>query len=514
MKFARIHKKGRLWFFKAVLIFIIVCCVWLCMPRRTDTAFAGSNDRIKIHSYDIRVDIGKDRQVRVQERIEVEFLRSGLTMFYRSLPMESARYYDISAKCEGNSEFFFEVADNPDVDGFIDINCIGGAKRGNKWVYDIAFTMENSAGSVNTSKGMHIDVVPFGYTVPLHNVTGTVNFPYAVQADNLSAYVGYGNDTPMDIGTLSADGKTYTFSKDLLSVEYNDAYSEYVAQGVSIEFVMEGAFTDYHAKRFFTDGMWVIVLVGILGIALSVVTVVFLKKKTEIVTVVNITAPDKMDPMKMGKLLDGAVDDEDVTSMIFYFAHRGYLTIDMSNEKDPVFSKVCEISDTESPHAKTLFNGLFAVGNVVAVSDLKEKFFRYVDTAKLQLPTPKMYKKSSVLGYLLGGLISVLYVLLLSMGFASARLGATYTTFVGLVWLAPVAIVLLLGFVAENYRYKWKGKTQKMVRIAQGIVAILGIHRVFCKARIDGIRKVDDLRAGNGNVIYYAKLYLSHGRIL
>ena len=65
----------------------------------------------------------------------------------------------------------------------------------------------------------------------------------------------------------------------------------------------------------------------------------FFRKKREIVTVVNIKAPDEMDPLKMGKWLDGTADSEDVTSMIFYFANQGYLDIDLSNENNPIFIK-------------------------------------------------------------------------------------------------------------------------------------------------------------------------------
>ena len=53
------------------------------------------------------------------------------------------------------------------------------------------------------------------------------------------------------------------------------------------------------------------------------------------ITVVNITAPDEMDPMKMGKWIDGAVNNEDITSMIYYFANKGYLKIDLTDEDDP-----------------------------------------------------------------------------------------------------------------------------------------------------------------------------------
>lgn len=476
-------KKARLWVFKAVLILITVCCLaaTLWQPR-TVSVSAASNDRIKIQSYDIQMDIGKDRQVRVKERITVQFLRSGLSMFYRSLPMEQARYYDISAKCLGNpntnepnDEFYYEVANNPDVSGFFDINCIGGAQVGNVWTYEIGFTMENASSSVNTSKGMTIDVVPFGFTVPLHNVTGRVTFPYAVQTENLKTFVGFGKDEDMNLGTLSVDGKTLTFACEKLSMRYNDRYEEYVADGVTVSFIMDGQFDNYHAKRIFTDGMLGIFLGGNVAVVLAVLAYIFLRKPREIVTVVNLTAPDGMDPMKMGKLLDGNTDEEDITSMIFYFAHKGWLFIDMQDDKDPVFIKRCNIPTCVSPHARTIFNGLFASGDRVRVSDLKEKFYKHADMARMQVTTPKMYEKRSVFAYLVGGILAVAYMFLTVLVLGKVRLGASYISIVSLLWAIPVGVTLLIGFLLENYRYKWKTRTRRGLRVVQMLVMFIGI---------------------------------------
>ncbi len=481
----KVHKTRRLWVFKAVFVFLLFWLTVALLPmgrvnpvRASAEENTVSTDWIAIEKYDIHMDIGVDRQVRVQEKIQVRFLRKNLTMFCRSLPVESARYYDISAKCEGNPDFYFEVKDNPDTNAFFDINCIGGAEAGNVWTYEIAFTMENGSGSIHTSKGMHIDVVPFGFTVPLQNVTAEMHFPYAVAREDLQAYVGYGNTTPVAMGELSADGKTYTFSVDTLEVEYNSIFEERVAKGVSVAFQMDGKFADYHAKRFFTDGMWIIALGGVVAGALAFLARMLLSRRTEIATVVNFTAPDNLDPMKMGKLLDGQTDEDDVTSMIYYFANKGYLTIDLSNEDNPVFTKIQELPNSALPHENTLFNGLFASGNTVSVEDLQLQYYKYVDTAKMQVPAPKMYTKPSIWAYVSGGIISVLYAMLITMLLGVLRLGTTYSYILGIMWFIPAGLVLIVGYMLEGYRYKWKKQVRNIFRIAQAVVMGLGI--VIC----------------------------------
>ena len=68
------------------------------------SASAASGDYLKVQSYDIDMTVREDRKIEVKETITVEFLRAGLTMFYRSLPTDGARYSGILATCEGNKD--------------------------------------------------------------------------------------------------------------------------------------------------------------------------------------------------------------------------------------------------------------------------------------------------------------------------------------------------------------------------------------------------------------------------
>jgi hypothetical protein len=80
--------------------------------------------------------------------------------------------------------------------------------------------MENGWNAASGDNGMILDVIGFGATVDIHNVKGTLRFPYAVDENSINTYVGYGNDqTQNDLQTaLSADKKTFTFTTDKLSV--------------------------------------------------------------------------------------------------------------------------------------------------------------------------------------------------------------------------------------------------------------------------------------------------------
>ena len=139
-------------FFKTVVFVFLAICFLLILPlqrsneENTLSASAATGDSIRIEKYDVEMTINENREVDVREKITVTFLKNNLTMFYRSLPIETARYENISASCEGNDAFSFYVKDNPDISGFFDINCVGNAQKGRTWTYEIRYTMQNGRG--------------------------------------------------------------------------------------------------------------------------------------------------------------------------------------------------------------------------------------------------------------------------------------------------------------------------------------------------------------------------------
>lgn len=387
-------------------------------------------------------------------------------MFYRSLPTDYAQYSSVSASCVENPEFSYEVADNPDMDGFLDINCIGGAQRGNSWTYVITYIME---GTQDTGDSLSIDVIPFGFTVDLNKVSVTVNFPTEIKESNYALYVGYGS-TEKHYGELTNGGKTLTYYEDKLKVRYNPVYDEYVAEGITLDFTLpSGILQDTRMTRIFTKEIGGLVVGAVAVAGFAVCALIMLRKKRDIITVVNLKAPDDMDPMRMGKMLDGNVDQEDLTSMIYYFAHKGYLEIDLTNEDDPVLIQKQEaLPEDSTPYEKTIFYGLFKFatretifseeGNTARVtiptSELAEQFYVSADKAIKQVPPVKMYEKQSIFGYVSGGLLGVLFsfIACLLMGFT---VSPTYLFSMGFVFFVPAAVILVLGYVRENYRYKW-----------------------------------------------------------
>lgn len=475
MKTIALKKAGRGKLFATLLILLFLCIV--CVPffsKRNTLARVSADvgDVMTIQRYDVDMRVQTDRKVVVKETIVMTANKSG-SEFTRSLPMEGNRYMDASAFCVGeNAEFF--VNDDGD---YLNIVCKLATPRGVTRTYEIGYTMETPRGE--EENGMQIDVVGFGWTVPLHNVTVTMHFPDSATIEK-AMIARYGQDEirkTFDYEHFSDDGKTLTLKAERLDTYYNAEFDERVAEGIYVRFTLaDGVLKSFASTQIFPEGSWRIWVIGGVALVLTVLLVVLLGKKREIITTVNITAPDNMDPMKMGKLLDGNVDNEDVTSMIYYFAYKGYLSIDLSDEKNPAFTKlVAALPETAKTHEKTLFDGLFRNGDTVRVSDLKERFYVAVDKAKKQLLTPKMYDRKSVFLFVCGGILALLTAFILPFWLGRTRIGGGYTYLAGAVFIAPIVGIWAIGCIRENYRYKWKKGKQFGLFLVQVLIMAVSI---------------------------------------
>ena len=476
----------------AVFIFLLLSVFAFLFPfRKIENASASVNPSLKCYRYDVEMTINTDRTIEVKECIDIEFLRSGFTMFYKSLPKDS-KYSNIVATCAGNSDFTYYVDDNPDYSEFIDICCVGGADKGNRWTYEISYRLEPAGEDVEN--GMRLDVVGFGSPFELNDVNVTINFPEKTLSCDRYVSGVYGSEEKQPITSgFSNNGKTLFIHEDKLALVYNDTYNERMAEGITLEFTFEdGVLDSFTQTQIFTERTWIILLIGLLGVGGAIGGYFLGKNRGEITPVVNVKAPDEMDPMRMGFLIDGNIGDEDVTSMIYYFADKGYLTIDFSNKNKPVLSRVMdekgtfkELPTTAPIYQKTLFEGLFKSGNSVPVSALKEKYYESVDEAKIQLmlKKPSRYDKKSVVFFLLSTLFSCLVCAVSFMLAGIINVGGDYAPADGVFIAAFLIITALLLWVSKELEFK----NSKKIVIAFLVVAYsIGflIFILFTKAHI------------------------------
>lgn len=440
-----------------------------------------------VESYQAEVTVRTDRMVEFEEKITVrftEYLPDGATTYYRSLPVDGGdRYFDIKAKCSGNSSFSYNVKDNPDMDGFIDINCKGGVETGKTWTYEFSYTM--LPARAYKKEGMSLDVIGFGSSAPIFNADVAVRLP--AKYTEMEVYSGaYGYEDNGDVTwRTSDDGKEIYLHADQLMPIYNKTYNEKMTAGITISFVLpKGTLESFSSTRV-TGSIWAVLISGAIVVGLAIAITIYCRKKKEIIKVVNLKAPNEMDPLRMGKLIDGAVDNEDVTSMIYWFAAKGYLVIDLTEEDDPILRKNNELPENATSYQKVLFDGLFKRGNEVHTCELSNRYYTSIDAAKnlVSAKDASRYEKKSYVGMFACLVLAFLYWIFCPLLIGLNGVGGGYKHFgMGFITLAPVIIIPMLLKTWKDRVFKTK-KSKNFVWIlaalAVGIVATLAYLFAF-----------------------------------
>jgi uncharacterized membrane protein YgcG len=98
--------------------------------------------------------------------------------------------------------------------------------------------------------------------------------------------------------------------------------------------------------------------------------------------------PEGMTPAEAGFLWDEKLHSKDLVSLIYYWAVKGHLNIrQLSTKKknrDYEFTKLHELPGSVEKFESTIFDGIFASGDKVKLSDLKYKFYVSFDLARKQ----------------------------------------------------------------------------------------------------------------------------------
>lgn len=439
-------------------------------------AQAYNSPKLAVHRLDAQITVNENRKIHFKEKITVEFLQDGLTMFYRSLPLEGDMYENIQASCQQeNTDFSYYVQEEEEYGEFLEICCVGGAEKGNIWTYELSYTM--TIGVDDVENGMILDVVGAGWPIELNDVTITVDFPEAVQSHRVYSG-GYGATGSGNVSEKwSADKKQVILHADKLELVYNDTYYERMAEAITLQFVLpQGALQDFVSSQF-TSTTWLYVLVGVLAVVVCFVIRTLMKGGEILTPIVNLKAPKEMDPMQMGLHIDGIVDGEDVTSMIYYFASKGYLNIDMQDESNPVLYRKGYLPENAPAYQKTLFDGLFKRRDYVSLSQLKNEFYQHSDEAMLQVQAKKKkhYTGKSVFGFLLGGIIAAVLLFLIPLLTSTFRVGGGYGYMYGGIMFIPVGIVMLGEFLLHTHRFKWRKGIQTTVKIVLIVITVIVI---------------------------------------
>lgn len=321
-----------------------------------------------INSYHVDVDISANNIYSITEEIEFFYQRSSHG-FYRSIPTTykfndpnraNLRAHISKIKVDENYSVSYE--------NHYTILKVGDANRtiiGPKR-YQLSYNYNLGSDVNHGYDEFYFNLVGDAWDVEIANFSFAIRFPQPIDPEKIWFTVGR-------YGSVTSDGVRYRLSEDrtLIEGEYLKLLRSNEALTVRVE-LPDGYFalqTDFQ-KIATTFNLWL----SLVAIVAAVFIWLRFGKDDDLVIVTQFSAPDELTPMDVGYIIDEELNVRDVTSMIFYWADLGYLTI-IEEQGKFSFKKERELSSA-SDHELRLFRAFFrdAINNVVTMSELEGKF--------------------------------------------------------------------------------------------------------------------------------------------
>lgn len=425
------------------------------IPASLSASAAGAYDFV-ITSYDVEMTVSADRTIAVKEVITAAFSGYDSHGIIRDFPLgDGVRYQDIQAVC-----------DHPDFSPYTqtdDISLLSlylrgeGLTKDESRTYTLTYTMIVPA--LSEEGYLPINVIGYGWQATVQNVTVAVTVP-----DGLSAYLVY-------------SGRSGTTQNSYAVAEQNGNTVLITAQQLPYEcgITLDLSFGAGVLTASFDYTILYALLIGAALLVLAVLVKLFVCRQPDMTTTVNLEAPEKMDPLLMGKLIDNSVDSEDLGAAVFYLADQGYLRINVQDSSNPILFKTeKQLSAVVPDYLKAMYSALFANGREsVQISELNNSFYRTADDMKraVDARAGSFYDKKSKY---FTGLFGVLTILLLG-GFAWVY--SFLTVFAGyMYWVAFVicGVSFVLAAAASNLAVQREHKWKKGKKIALILAGVLG----------------------------------------
>lgn len=434
---------------------------------------AGAYD-FEFTSFNVNYDIRADRTMDVTLDLGVHYLGYESTGIMHDIPVNAGdrvrkiKAYELDEI--GGTEQHLDYKVKREYAGLITVDMGDYSnKRGETHFYRIKY--EYAITKPRDKNAIYLNAVGFGSQGAINDVNVTLKLP-----DGLDYAKRYSNESG------EGDGIAVTPVNGVISIHYDYLSAR---EGVTVEMVFNDGVLS--TKADITPYFIIIAGCVILGLLFAVKFLVF--NKDGLSPVSDTQAPAEMDPLVMGKLIDNRVDQSDVTSLIFYWANKGYLKIDLHDESDIELIRIMQHLPESAPkHQHVMYEGLFKSGEMVKIKSLSQSFYPVVEkvTKEVNAENSKLYDGKSmgvaVLFALAGGLLMCLTPIILALTTISFKL----FTIVPLFMIIPAFIVFALTQSVKYNTLKYKKKKLVMMYVGVALLSLVvtAVYALFIPSYI------------------------------
>lgn len=250
--------------------------------------------------------------------------------------------------------------------------------------YVIRYEYKIGYDRLNSYDEFYFNLHATNWTTRVDNFTFAIAMPKPFDSE-LFFYAGkYGTTSPTGDKVPNSEIVDYTIENNKIMGSTKNALQPF--EGLTLRFELEeGYFNDVTKFNHSYD----ILLIVFSVVALLVGIYIYVTKHNEksVVSTVEFYPPNDIDPVHLAYTLNGSITAKQMTSLIIYFASRGYLKI---IEKDDEISlkKVKNLPKRAPNYQKIVFDALFNKDEPFDFKNISENVSKY-----LQTKLPNSHKK-------------------------------------------------------------------------------------------------------------------------
>lgn len=351
-------------------------------------------DNFEIEGLKVEINVNKDGTYDITEDLTLNFFSPGLGI-YRDLISVYKMDWDLDGKIVSKT-YNFPIS-NINVEGDVfslesqmnGTRIIVGPDSGERFLgekkYQISYTVLSKPIDVGDQKEAFFYNLVSDWNADIHNFSATVNFYDEVEMDDLQV-IGTTYFDNIDVACTNNSPSSFTCTYPE-TVYFGDGY------GITALLPLEEEFFTRASGDFYN--FFAITLSAIL-LAASVALWSMFGKDDPVIEVVSFKPPQGFNSAMVGYVFDDTVDNDDLYSLLFYWANQGLIQIKEEKGSKLEFTKLKNISSDAVRFEKELFNIMFYKDGPITTTDWqKQDLF-----SKMAISKPQVSQAVNKLGNL------------------------------------------------------------------------------------------------------------------